>query len=221
MKTSLDKQELYNYLKNQLNTFFPDKYELHNLKEIIDKSLEKIEFNFKHINLNHYYKDDNIYFNHLNADQYTVFIYYCSNIAYEVYKNVNLASKLFYLNKTLNNFHCMYDTKLPDIFIIIHGNGIVLGKAKYSDFLVVMQGCTIGSNSKWEAPTLQKGLIMYPNSSLIGNSKIKTNTCLSNGVLLIDHNTQGNTTVISKDNCLIEKKQKTDKLHIYFKKEYI
>lgn len=218
IKSSLTKEELLNYLSKQLKNFFPDDEEFLILEEVIAKALKKTAYNFKHIKLNYFYNSDGeLYFNHLNADQYLVFIYYASNIAYEDYNHIQLASKLFYLNKILHNFHCMYDTKLPDIFLVIHGGGIVLGKAKYSDYFVVMHGVTVGSNSKWESPTLGKGIVMYPNSSLIGNSIVEDGTCFSIGSTLIDQNTPQNIIVIGNGDVKNFKKQKNKKISIYFK----
>ena len=218
MKTSLNNHELSKYLKKQLGTFFPDnEHDIKSIDFLIKKTLKRLEFNFKHIKLNYFWKNNHIFFNHLNADQYVVFIYYASNIAFEYFKNEELASKLFYLNKVLHGFHCMYDTKLPDIFLVIHGNGIVLGKAKYSNYLVLMHGITVGSNSKWEAPSLGKRIVMYPNSSVLGKSEIADSTCISNGSLLIDFDTQRNSLIIGNSPNLIIKSQKECKSNIYFK----
>ena len=98
MNTSVVQEKLKTYVQSQINNFFPDNGDLSNLNAVIKKALIKVENNFKHIALNHYYKNNDIYFNHLNADQYTVFIYYASNVAYEIYNDINLATKLFYLN---------------------------------------------------------------------------------------------------------------------------
>lgn len=217
MNLSLAKLELVTYLKKQLNNFFPDNKTYNILEEVVVNSLERVEYNFKHIKLSYFWKDNISYFNHLNADQYAVFIYYASNIAYEYFKNEELASKLFYLNKILHGFHCMYDTKLPDIFLLIHGNGIVLGKAEYSNYFVAMHGVTVGSNSKWESPILGERVVMYPYSSLLGKSNIANNTCFSNGALLSDSNTENYSLIIGKSPELILKKQIQCKSKIYFK----
>jgi len=217
MLTSLTISELTIYLERQINGFFPDNKKYIILEDIISLALEKVQFNFQHMKLDYFFKNNQVYFNHLNADQYTIFIYYASNIAYEYFDNIELATKLFYLNKILHGFHCMYDTKLPDIFLVIHGNGIVLGKAKYSNYFVVMHGVTVGSNSKWESPTLGERLVMYPNSSLLGKSIIANGNCFSNGSLLSDFNTVENSLIIDKSPNLIIKKQTNDKSKIYFR----
>ncbi|MGO2511169.1 hypothetical protein [Marinomonas polaris] len=181
MQSSLSIEKLSLYLKSQLDYQFPDGDVHPDFNNVVAAALSKVKYCFGFVNLNHYYKNGILYFNHLNSDQYTVFVYYASNIAYEVFNDTALASKLFYLNKSLNQFHCMYDTKLPDIFVIIHSTGIVLGKAKYSDFLVVSHHCTVGANANLEYPTMDRFTIMYPYSSIIGRSKVSDNVCISNG----------------------------------------
>ena len=214
---SLTQKQLTLYLQKQLDNNFPDNKVYSQLNDIVLKAIQKIKFNFKNIQLSYFFKNNQVYFNHLNADQYTIFIYYASNIAYESFNNIELASKLFYLNKAMHNFHCMYDTKLPDIFLVIHGSGIVLGKAKYSNFLVIMHGVTVGSNSKWESPILGERIVMYPYSSILGMSVVERNTCLSNGSLLADCDTDAGTLVIGRSPNIIIKKQSKCKSEIYFK----
>jgi len=195
MIQTLNEQELVNYLKIQLNNNFPDNIVINNLDFIVNKSMEKVKFNFSNINLSYYSKNGRIFFNHLNADHYTVFLYYCSNIAYKN-NDLILASKLFYLNKLLHSFHCMYDTELPDIFIVCHAQGSVLGKAKYSNYLVITQGCTIGANANLEYPELGEYIIMYPNSSILGNSMISNNVISSNNSMVLNTNIDNNSLIV-------------------------
>ena len=216
MNTSVVQEKLKTYVQSQVNNFFPDNSDLSNLNGVIKKALIKVENNFKHIALNHYYKNNDIYFNHLNADQYTVFIYYASNVAYEIYNDINLATKLFYLNKVLHQFHCMYSTKLPDIFLLIHGTGIVLGKAKYSNYLVLSQNCNIGANDKLEYPEIAEFIILYPNSSIIGRSEINKNCCISNGVFINNQNISPNKLIIGRSPNLTIKEDKKTRFNYFF-----
>jgi serine O-acetyltransferase len=85
--------------------------------------------------------------------------------------NENLASKLYYLNKSLHGLDCMYDTKMPDIFLVFHGVGTMLGKAGYSNFFVALQGCTVGSH-RGNYPVFGSGVTLTANSSVIGNCTI-------------------------------------------------
>jgi len=216
IESSLSCIALAKYLEHQLKFFFPDMSKHKNLQEIVYMALEKIDFNFSFINLKHYYREGHIYFNHLNSDQNAVFLYYASNIAYEIYSDEILASKLFYLNKTLNQFHCMYNTKLPDIFLLIHSSGIVLGKAKYDNFFVASHHCTIGANAELEYPAIGKFTVMYPYASIIGKSILESNIYLSNGSFVNDTNINKNTLVFGKSPHLILKENKKNRLNYFF-----
>jgi len=216
MKSSLSCENLNKYLMKQIQLFFPDDNELNSLFKIVEEALEKLEFNFKHIALKHYYKDQELYFNHLNADQYTVFIYYASYIAYKKYDNVIIATKLFYLNKTLHQFHCMYNTELPDIFVLIHGTGIVLGKAQYSNYLVISQHCTIGANEKVEYPFIEENVIIYPNSSIIGATRIGENSCVSHGTFINNEVIKKRSLIIGKSPNLIIKNDLKERFNYFF-----
>jgi serine O-acetyltransferase len=89
-----------------------------------------------------------------------------------------MANKLYYLNKTLHGLDCMYDTKLPDIFLLFHSSGTMLGKASYADYFVALQGCTVGSQ-KNNYPVFGKGVSLTANSSVIGKCLIGDRCTLS------------------------------------------
>jgi serine O-acetyltransferase len=218
MIQTLTNNDLIEYLSRQLKNSFPDNIPIENLADIIDKALEKIKYCFNHISLPYYSKDNKPFFNHLNADHYTVFIYYCSNLAFKN-NDIDLAGKLFYLNKTLHSFHCMYDTDLPDIFIICHGVGTVLGKARYSNYFVTTQGCTVGANAKLEYPDLGEYIIMYPNSSILGNSKISHNVIFGNNSLLLNQNIDHSSLVVQQHPNVIIKPLNNNIFSQFFKSE--
>jgi serine O-acetyltransferase len=204
-------------MTRQLNSFFPDKLYSKNISNVVKDAFLKTQANFQNIALAHYHLDGKLFFNHLNSDQYTVFLYYASYIAYEKYKDENLATKLFYLNKVLHQFHCMYNTKLPDIFVLIHGTGIVLGKAKYSNFLVLSQHCNVGANDKLEYPELSEKVIMYPNSSILGKSFIGENSCISNGAFVNNENIEENSLIFGRSPNLVKKNDKKERFAYFFK----
>ena len=114
-------------------------------------------------------------------------------------KDVTTCTKIFLLNKALNAIDCFYEIELPDIFFIGHSVGIVLAKAKYSDYLVLYQNSTVGKNHG-EAPTLEKGVVMYPNTAIIGRSHLRENTILSQGVGVINQDTPGNSIAFRGEN---------------------
>ncbi|WP_226643266.1 hypothetical protein [Mesobacillus subterraneus] len=174
LKLSLSIEDFRRYLIKQVDQFFPDGISLSSTKDfekVFDKALQRIELCFANVTLKSYRQNGIPYLNHLHSDQYTVFLWILSNTAWTELQDENLASKFFYLNKALNGFSCMYDTKLPNVFLLLHSTGIVLGKAEYNDYLVVSQGSTVGAH-KGIYPVLGKGVGLLPNSSIIGNSNI-------------------------------------------------
>lgn len=186
LKMTLSMNDLQAYVSAQLNNFFPDNLLSFNDKLFIrsfHQALERTEFCFQHVALKSYHQEGNTYFSHLHSDQYTLFLWFLSNSVWKEYEDTNLASKLFYLNKTLNGVMCMYDANMPDIFLIVHGNGVVLGKASYSNFFVCYQGCTVGAiNGVY--PVLGKGVALAPQSAVIGNCIVGDNSTIGNQALL-------------------------------------
>lgn len=208
MHTSLTTDKLIYYLSRQIQNSFPDDADLSDLERIVPRALTRTANCFEKTVYANNWQDDKCFFNHLNSDQYIIFLYFCSSVAYFDIKNPIIATKLFFLNKTLNNFHCMYDTILPDVFVIVHGSGIVLGKATYRNYISIMHGCTVGANSKGDTPTIGEYCLMFPNSSITGNSVIGKNSCISNGAFIYNTNISENSLVfgcspnnIIKTNC--------------------
>ena len=138
-------------------------------------------------------------FNYLHSSQYCTYLYFLSNVIWRNAKDVTTCTKIFLLNKALNASDCFYEIELPDIFFIGHSVGIVLAKAKYSDYLVLYQNSTVGKNHG-EAPTLEKGVVMYPNTAIIGRSHLRENTILSQGVGVINQDTPGNSIAFRGEN---------------------
>ena len=60
---------------------------------------------------------------------------------------------------------------MPDIFILIHPVGTVLGNANYSDYLVVYQNVTVNTNGI-HPPTLGKFVTLGAGASILGECVI-------------------------------------------------
>src|SRR5690348_9452163 len=131
MILSLPFPELAAYLRVQLDRSFPDGHR-YDLEPVLEAALERLEYCFSHIVLPRYTKNGQAAFDHLHGDQNAVLYYLCSN---QAYRNgaVELAAKLFLLNKQQNAILCMYDTELPPVFAFIHTVGTVVGKGDYGN----------------------------------------------------------------------------------------
>lgn len=148
MYTSLNKRELCDYVIKQLETYMPDRYVVDKtiLEESINIALLKCENCFKHILLPGYRDGDEAVFSHLHMDQYASFIYFLGNTIWEKYHEKTLCDKLLNLNRIVNGFFLSYKCEMPDIFILAHPVGSVIGNAKYSNGLYISQNVTINTH---------------------------------------------------------------------------
>ena len=186
MIVSLSKAELTSYVVRQINTLFPDKIVSdESFSLYIERALERVEYCFSHINIKYYFDGEQTRFNHLNTDQYAMFLYFLCNTIHRLEGGPALASKIYALNKSLHAIDAFYEVELPDIFAFQHPVGTVLGRGKYSDYFLVYQRCSIGANLKSEYPTLGEGVVMFGGSGIIGHCTVGDNCWLSAGTLIM------------------------------------
>ena len=185
------------YTAAQVNSFFPDARPVDPayLAGFVGPALERVEYCFRHVAYRSYSEDGRAKFDVLHSDQYCAYLYFLANTVYRREGDPSVATKLYYLNKTLHAFNCMYDTELPDIFLIAHAVGTVLGKARYSNYLVVLHNCTVGSLSG-RYPTLGERLILCAGSSVIGDCRVGDNVMLAPGCTVIRQEIPSNTLVV-------------------------
>ena len=148
IKTSLSLNDLVDYTLKQLLTFFPDKNKIDKKKfsSCVDIAIQRVEQCFSKVN-NRYFRDENTtILNHLNGDQYSMFLYFLSNSLYRENADISTCSKAFLMNKYLHGIDAFYEVELPDIFLFVHPLGTVLGRGNFSNYFVVYQRCNIGSN---------------------------------------------------------------------------
>ena len=173
MRTTLTSTELATYTSRQLNYLFPDNHavQLGDYPGVVDVALDRINYCFRHSAVKHYFADGEASFKHTFSDQYAVFLWFLANTLWKENGPVAVLDKLFYLNKALHAFECMYDTALPDIFFLSHTVGTVLGKATYANYLVVSQGCTVGVHHG-HYPVFDQGVALAANVSVIGKCQL-------------------------------------------------
>lgn len=130
-------------------------------------------------------------FDPLISWQYATYLYFLSRQVFLTDQNVDLATRIFLVNKALNSVELFYQIEMPKYFFLSHTVGLVFSRASYGDYSVFHQGCTVG-RSGIESPTLEKGVILYPGSSVIGRCHVRENTVITPGVNLINQDTPGN-----------------------------
>lgn len=212
MKFSIDKKFLVDYLAKQLNMFFPDLIEVSNcLVNIMPKAIERMKCCFSHIHKKYYFDNNQTIFNHLNSDHYAMFLYWIANEAYQ-HQYINLAEKAFLLNKALHGIDVFYSVKLPDIFLFVHPVGTILGNASYSNFFVVYQNVTIGTDVDGIYPTFGEEVVLYSKSSVIGNCNIGNNVSFAANSFIRNMDVHNNSIVFDlHPNAIIKKHYKNNK----------
>lgn len=129
-------------------------------------------------------------FNPQHSSQYCIFLYFLANTIWRESGSTEIPTSLFSLNKMLNGIDLFYEIEMPERFFIGHSVGIVFAKAKYSDYFAVYQNSTVGKNHGI-APVIESGVLMYPNSAIIGRSLVRSNTVIAQGVGIINKDTPG------------------------------
>lgn len=195
--TSIGREDLSEYLSKQLNCFYPDSGIVGkaDLQSALSIAMDRIETCFEKIELPYYMQGAMSYFNHLNGDHYSMFLYLISN---ELYKNqqINIATKVFLLNKALFGVDAFYSISLPTHFLFVHPMGTVLGKASYGDFFVVYQRVTIGANEAAIYPIFSERTVLYSNSSVIGDCHTGKDFVLGANSSLINTKVPHNSVVV-------------------------
>jgi len=176
MNTSLKRDNITSYLLRQIENIFPDGVVLPRpeTSRVIGTALERLEHCFRHIQSRYYSSAGAVQFNHLNSDQYAAFLYLVSRVAYES-GFIELAERSFYLNKALNGLDLFYAVRMPDIFLLVHPVGTVIGNGEFSDYLVIYQNVTIGSDKDGIYPAFMGENVLYSGCSVIGKVTLGKN----------------------------------------------
>ena len=190
LKTNISRENLSEYISKQLEFYFPDGIKN---KKIIFKQLvevlDRIEHCFTKVNDKYFSKNNTVYFDYLNTNHYAALLYLLSHLLWKNGCDIRIATKVYYLNKIMHGLDVYYEVTLPEIFKFTHSVGTVLGRAKYSDYLIVSQGVTIGGNKDFVYPNIGTGVILYSGSSVIGDCSIGDNNCISVGTIVREVNT--------------------------------
>lgn len=192
MKTSLDlknfnRDRLIAYLVRQIHNVVPDDHDSGlAIAEHIDEGLRRL-----HICINAIKAWAPDRFDPLHSSQYCTFLYFLANTIWRQTGDPEVPLRLFLLNKALNAIDLFYEINLPEVFFIGHSVGIVLAKANYGNHLVIYQNTTVGKNHGI-APALEDGVILYPNSAIIGDCRIRCGSVIAQGTSVIDRDTEAN-----------------------------
>ena len=203
---------LVNYTVKQLENYFPDGVEIRSrILPYVEEAVFRLS---KSINAVKMWKQDE--FNYLHSTQYCMYLYFLSNTIWNNSGDSDICTRIFLLNKALNGIDCFYEIDMPNVFFIGHSVGVVLAKATYSDYFVIYQNSTVGKNHGL-APVLEKGVVMYPGSAIIGRSLVRENSVISQGVSVINKDTPGDCYVFDRGDELVFIDSKRDILSDIFR----
>lgn len=182
LQSSLNLQELSNYIASQANNFFPDANLIDGKSAAflatVEISMQRYALSASNISIKYYCNAGRSVFSHLMSDQYAQLLYMLANELGKKNEH-DLASKIYYLNKALHSLDIYYQVELPDIFLLSHPVGSVLGRASYENYFVCYQNCSIGGGrggSKGQSyPDLGEGVVLYKGSFIAGSCKIGNN----------------------------------------------
>lgn len=182
-----DRLGLVQYVSRQIRNVVPDNYDaVPDIAANLDESLQRLQ---KCINAVHMWPQNR--FDPLHSSQHCTFLYFLSHTIWKRTSRSETPLRLFLLNKALNAIDCFYEVELPEVFFIGHSVGIVLAKATYGNHLVLYQNSTVGKNHGI-APILEDGVVMYPNTAIIGNCLVRRESIIGQGVSVIGRETPGN-----------------------------
>ena len=197
MKLSLEPSNLRDYICSLLSSYFPDGLSAHVEIASINYALQRIEFSHTHINKKYYQLNKSPVFNHLNADHFASFLWFLGNTIFKHSDDELLPTKLSYLNKIMHGIDLFYSVAMPDIFMLVHPVGSIIGHASFKNYLMIYQNCSVGATDN-EYPILGEGVVLYSKSSVLGASKVGDNVLLGANTLLVNSSVSDNTIIVGQ-----------------------
>ncbi len=215
MYTTLTTDELCAFVAAQLNALLPDARS-HDCRRAVELALERTEHCFSRVALTGYMKNERAYFNHLHGDQSAVFLYFAANSAWKDLENEELATRLFLLNKMRNGFVCMYDTALPNIFIVPHTVGIVLGKATYGDYFVACPNVVVAGD-QGQYPVFGERVVLFVGATVLGACRIGSGVAIGANSFVGNADVPADSLVTGQSPQLSIRPRRRDFLSFYFR----
>ena len=210
LRTSLDAAGLAQLAVRQANAFFPDGDDLtvDDLQPSLPTALERLEHCFSRVDNKYFFDGRQAVFNHLHGDQYCMWLYFLANQLHREGADAAVCSKLFLLNKALHGCDMFYEVALPDIFLVVHPLGTVLGRGNYSDYFVAYQRCGVGSNRDIY-PSFGRHVTLRPGSAVLGNSTIGNYCQIATESLVLDRDLADHSLYIGNPKTAIVKRQES------------
>jgi serine O-acetyltransferase len=188
--SSLRERALASYVRSQLERSFPDGIVLPAdiIEGAVANALGSVARSSRQVALASYTTDGEPKFSHLHSDQYASFLAF---LAAELSRagHGDLATRVYLLNKALHGLDIYHEVALPEIFLLVHPVGTVIGRARLGNFLCIYQNCSIGGNPKAKVidyPTFGEGVLMFAKSAVIGRSTVGSRVVLGADSLILN-----------------------------------
>jgi serine O-acetyltransferase len=197
-EASLAPTALAGYLERLLDNHLPDGADRpYSLEPIVAEALARTEHCFSRIHRKYYLQQGKIRFDHLNSDHMSAFLWFVGNSAWKLTGDTSIPTKLFYLNKIMNGIDLYFSVALPEVFLLVHPVGSVIGHATYGDYLVVYQNCTIGADAG-VYPTFGEGTILFSRTSVLGNSTVGDNVVFAANSFILNSDISPDSMVVGQ-----------------------
>jgi len=207
----MNHEDLSSFVEHQLINIF-------NYSDCKDKILayqtavmSKLKKCFIHVANNCFSNNGEITFSPFHSSQYSIYLYFLSNIIYKNEGENPLSERLYLLNKALHSVDWFYPIELPDIFVCEHPVGSVLGRAIYSNYFCVFQNCTVGGNMN-KYPKIGEYVTLCAGSMIIGDCDIGNNVIVSAGTLILNQNIPDNSIVFGRPRDIVIKKKSREEI---------
>jgi serine O-acetyltransferase len=214
MLNATESLSLARYISAQVINFFPEGSEDENF-ELILAALPSASERIRPILASVTLFQPNV-FNKFHSLQYATYLYLLANEIWNSNGDIELASKLFFLNKALNSIDLFYKIKMPEVFFLSHTAGTVLGDASYQSNLIVFHNVTVGRVGD-SIPKISENVILFPGSIITGNTVIGRNSIVAAGVVLSNATIPEDTIVFGGGEKLIFKPRRKNYIELYLR----
>lgn len=189
MRQTLDHDQLAGLAARQCNNIFADGevVDAKMLQGAANVAMQRLSLCFAEVANDYFFDGQRPVFNHLHGDQYAMWLYLLGNQLFRDGGDPAICSKLFLLNKALHGCDIYYEVALPEVFLLVHPLGTVLGRGSYGEYFVSYQRCGIGSNRDIY-PRLGAYVTLRPGSAILGNCDIGDHVQVAAESLVLDRN---------------------------------
>jgi len=160
------------------------------------ETIMRVERCFQNIRRKYFFDGQHTLFNHLHGDHYAIYLYYLSNTVYRLGRDEELAQQLFLLNKALHGIDLFYAVSMPDVFLLVHPVGTVLGNATYGNYFVAYQNCGIGSLEDGRYPVFAGENVLFARACILGNCHVGRNVILGANAFVLNSDIPNDCTVV-------------------------